>query len=435
MLNTSLNYRLIARDLATSLARKAAAPDIARETAYYNANIGKVKSVDDLLGDSRLYAYAMKAMGLEEMTYAKAFMRKVVTEGVSSASSFANRLADDRYIAFARAFDFAQGASATGSVKTPAQINGGIDPDPGDVAGTGVVQTPAQLTGILDIAGPIDFSGTNEVSFLLSSKVDAATTKSATIVLNTSTLAGVAGSLGQVTGAEIVKAINDQIEASGDANLKGKVQVGLGLLNNLYFETTAYTNLGSDDAYGGTGLAADAIYALGANRTLTIANVPLSAPGQTAVDLGFGTGLPPDAKARSVTEAYLRQALETDAGAEDTGVRLALYFARIAPTATSGYSILGDNALSQVVKTVLGLPGSAGSEAIARQAAIIEDRIDLADFKDPAKLDRFIQRFTAIWDAQNNTAGDPILALFDGTGGAGIAADLLVNLQQNRSGS
>ncbi len=45
---------------------------------YYKENIGNVKTVDEFLDDYRLYSYAMKAHGLEDMTYAKAFMRKVL---------------------------------------------------------------------------------------------------------------------------------------------------------------------------------------------------------------------------------------------------------------------------------------------------------------------------------------------------------------------
>ncbi|WP_050783445.1 DUF1217 domain-containing protein [Methylobacterium nodulans] len=96
MTSTFASYQLITRDPTTALKRKAANPTIARDTAYYNANIGKVKSIDDLLGDQRLYAYAMKAHSLEDMTYAKAFMRKVLTEGVDSPTSFASRLTDPR---------------------------------------------------------------------------------------------------------------------------------------------------------------------------------------------------------------------------------------------------------------------------------------------------------------------------------------------------
>ena len=258
MTSTLTSYMLLSRNLATSLQRKGNEPIVARDTAYYQANIGKVTSIDDFMGDQRLYSYAMKAYGLEDMTYAKAFMRKVLTEGVSQPAAFANRLADDRYVAFAKAFDF------------------------------------------------------------------------------------------QTYGA------------------------------------------------GTTTLAA---------------------------------------ATTDTTAAYLRQSVESDAGSDDTGVRLALYFARVAPTVSSGYGVLADPALSQVIKTVLGLPDAASSEAIARQAAVIEARVDLASFKDPAKLQRFVQRFTAIWDAQNNAASAPVLTLFADSTTQGLDASLLLSLQRIRSGS
>ncbi|KQP29906.1 flagellar biosynthesis protein FlgF [Methylobacterium sp. Leaf104] len=258
MTSTFTSYALLTRDLDATLARKAAQPDVARETAYYKAKIGSVTSIDEFLADRRLYAYAMKAYGLEDMTYAKAFMRKVLTEGVADSTAFANRLADDRYVAFAKAFDFNTNGAATTTLA-------------------------------------------------------AATT-----------------------------------------------------------DTTA---------------------------------------------------------------AYLRQSVESDAGSDDTGVRLALYFARVAPTVSSGYGVLGDPALSQVIKTVLGLPDGSSAEGIANQAAIIEKRVDFADFQDPDKLRRFVQRFTAIWDAKNNAASAPILTLFADSTTPGLDASLLLSLQRIRTGS
>ncbi len=114
MLTTSASYGSINANLTRSLQAAAAKPQVVRETAYYLDNIGKVKSVDDFLGNDRIFAYAMKAFGLQDMTYAKAFMRKVLTEGIAESDSFANKLADRRYREFADAFNFAQfGATAT----------------------------------------------------------------------------------------------------------------------------------------------------------------------------------------------------------------------------------------------------------------------------------------------------------------------------------
>ncbi|CAO4164616.1 DUF1217 domain-containing protein [Methylorubrum aminovorans] len=417
MTDTLTSYRLIAKDLTASLKRKAAEPSVARETAYYEANIGRVKTVDDFLGDQRLYTYAMKAYGLEEMTYAKAFMRKVLEEGAASSASFANRLADDRYTAFAKAFSFGQGVTVRGT--NPASF--------------GLPAIAASLSAPKRLADTYDFSGRAESSFLVESRIDAATTQSVTVRLNAKTLAGQVADLSKVTPAEIAAAVAAQIDASP---LKGKVQAGLAADGSLFFQTTALTDLGADGRAGGTGLDADTLVnAGGANRSLTIRNAPLSAADKLATDVGFGTDLGPDALAQTVTQAYLRQSLESEAGDADTGVRLALYFARKAPTLTSAYDILGDAALSQVANTVIGLPatsGAATSEALARRADLIAKKIDVASLKDPAKLDAFVRRFAAIWDAQNNTASAPVLALFTGSGG--IDAEMLMNRQAARIG-
>lgn len=406
MTDTLTSYRLIAKDLTASLARKAAEPTVARETAYYEAHIGQVTTIDDLLGDQRLYAYAMKAYGLEEMTYAKAFMRKVLEEGAASAASFANRLADERYTAFARAFSFGQGLSAAGA----------------DPASFGEPARAASLSAPKRLADAYDFGGPAEASFVVESRLDATTTRSVTVRLNARTLAGQVENLSKVTPSEIATAVAAQIEASA---LRGKVQVGLAADGSLFFETTALTELGADAA-GRAG---------GTIRTLAIRNAPLSSGDRIAADLGFGTGLGPDAMAQAVTQAYLRQSLESEAGDADTGVRLALYFARKAPDLRSAYDILGDAALSQVANTVVGLPatsGAATSEALAKRAALIADKIDIASLRDPAKLDAFVRRFAAIWDAQNNTASAPVLALFTGAGS--IDAEILMSAQAARAG-
>jgi hypothetical protein len=92
-----------------SLSRR---PDVAREIAYYLEKIESVKTIDDFLKDDRLFKFAMKAYGLGEFDYAKAFMRKVLTEGIDTRDAFANALADGRYREFAEAFNFKRYADA-----------------------------------------------------------------------------------------------------------------------------------------------------------------------------------------------------------------------------------------------------------------------------------------------------------------------------------
>lgn len=107
MLSTIADYTRLTTDLGKSMTQVAQEPDVSRETDYFLSHIGNVKTIDDFLKDYRLYSYAMKAYGLSDMTYAKAFMRKVLTEGVSDSDAFANKLTDTRYRQFATAFNFA----------------------------------------------------------------------------------------------------------------------------------------------------------------------------------------------------------------------------------------------------------------------------------------------------------------------------------------
>jgi hypothetical protein len=92
--------------MTTSLNRVASQATTKRDIDYYNDNIGKVKTVDDLMGNYRLYNYAVKANGLDDMAYAKAFMKKVLESDLSDPDSFANSLSDQRYKDFAASFNF-----------------------------------------------------------------------------------------------------------------------------------------------------------------------------------------------------------------------------------------------------------------------------------------------------------------------------------------
>lgn len=257
MTSTFTDYQLITRNLSKSLEKKASEKAISREIQYFLDNIGKVKTVDDLIGNRRLYTFAMKANGLDDMIYAKAFMKKVLTrEPDSKGNILVTRLQDSRYQDIAKAFNFG---------------NSGAD-------------------------------------------------------------------------------FNSDPSA---------------------FEDTI--------------------------------------------------------------KSYVRQNLETSAGEDDEGVRLALYFQRKAGTIKSAYSILADKALAQVVRTALGLSDEAARGSVDAQANLINRRLNVADFQDPDKLNKFLKRFSIMWDIQNNTPTAPALAVF-GESNTGLSADLLMKLQTIRTG-
>lgn len=130
--------------------------------------------------------------------------------------------------------------------------------------------------------------------------------------------------------------------------------------------------------------------------------------------------LPYSTDITNVVNKYNQQTMEENAGAQDQGVQLALYFKRNAASTTSAYGLLGDPALWQVMKTVFGFPSEMGKADIATQKKAVEAKFNVKDLQDPAKVDKLLKRFTVMWDAQNNTSSSPVLQLFD-TGGSSVS--------------
>ena len=78
MLSTLASYQMISKNLPKWQAMTQATPEVTTATDYYKKNVGSVKSIDDLLKNDRVFNYAMKAFGLQDMSYAKGLMRKVL---------------------------------------------------------------------------------------------------------------------------------------------------------------------------------------------------------------------------------------------------------------------------------------------------------------------------------------------------------------------
>ena len=116
MSDTTLSsYLAVSRNLTRYQKMVASDPMVKTPGDYYAANIGKVKSIADFVGNYRLLSYALKAYGLSDHINDKALVTKVLQGGVSSSKALANTLADPRWQAFAKAFDFVgKGAPSVG---------------------------------------------------------------------------------------------------------------------------------------------------------------------------------------------------------------------------------------------------------------------------------------------------------------------------------
>ncbi|MBN9220843.1 MAG: DUF1217 domain-containing protein [Mesorhizobium sp.] len=455
------------------------------ETAYYAANISKVKSIDDLMGNSRLLTYAMAAFGLDSETEPAATVRAMLEGGVSDPNSPANKLTDKSYANFVAAFDFGQYGDQTTSRD---QVQQAVPA--GYVAGAGLklVKPSAQY-----IKGEADYYAANisnvkSIDDLMANKrlltfamasygLDASTETPQQI--RTMLEGGVsdpnspANQLTDKRYANFVTAFNfaqygdqttsrDEVQKDTPTIYTTESTLGLIQPNADYIKSeTAYylanvTNVKSiDDLMANSRLYNYALSAFGldpAKESKDLIRSVLAGGIRDANSVAnkmtnkayaglasafnfeqYGEAATTTNPAQQPTvDKYMRQTLEEDAGQTNEGVRLALYFDRKAPTITSWYDVLADTALASVVRTALGLPDSFATADIDKQAQLFEQKLDLTDFTDPTKLSKFLTRFTSMYEINNPTSSTvpSISVLFAQPVTTGISTDLMMAMQK-----
>jgi hypothetical protein len=142
-----------------------------------------------------------------------------------------------------------------------------------------------------------------------------------------------------------------------------------------------------------------------------------------------------------VVHNYIEQTLEANQAQTNPGVQLSLYFQQNAPDIRNVYSILADKNLLTVVQTALGISPLTSAEPIDTQANLISNRLKISDFQNPQKLQSFIERFCALYDANNagstSSQGQnvPDAVLNDSSSSGGIGISLLTSIQAIGSGS
>lgn len=115
MTSTTTAFLAVTQNLSRYQAMTAAEPAVKTATAYYEANIGSVSSVQDLVGNYRLLSYALNAYGLGDQINNKGLITKVLEGGVSNSKSLANTLPNSQWKAFAAAFNFVDSGATSPS--------------------------------------------------------------------------------------------------------------------------------------------------------------------------------------------------------------------------------------------------------------------------------------------------------------------------------
>lgn len=470
MLSTYQSYLLYTSNPAATEQRTAAEPTVSRARTYYQANIGKVKSVDDFLGNYQLFSYAMKAYGLGDMTYGKAFMRKVLTSDLTDSHSFVNKLTDSRYKAFAQAFNFTTSGKVanTATAQTAAQTS--------DMASlystaassaTSSVEVSYMKTAVASLKSVSDLTGNARLlkdvmkAYGLTSSTDVGTITAA-LESDVSDPASVVNQPGQAAGLkQMVEDFNFdstgaittrraaqtpssmsamaaayKAQAGTSATAKAAATAETTYVEGVIGKATSVADIVNDPrvvkyigkAFGIATLSATTLRSV---LTSDVSDLKSAAnklgPSYANIAAAFeftktGTIARESANAvqskaalAATNSGYLDDTIETEAGASNEGTRLALYFARKAPTIVNAYQILADPALLKVAQTILGL-SSTSTTNIDLQAKQIGNGIKTADLTNPVKVNALVSRFAALYDLANpSTSQSDVSVLFGGS--------------------
>lgn len=352
---------------------KADTAQLTLQTNSFRVRIAEVETISDLfardfLGRRTTLDYVLKAFDIDPATQSLSTLRQVLTSDPSDPDSFVRRLKDERYEKLAAAFNF----GSDGKVQAERQAQS--------------VRWQQQTASLYAAS-----FGTEQTEFQKAS-VRKETVAYLSAVNGLSSIEGLLRD--EKTLAFALKAHGLDDETLSAADLRKL------LTSDLSYPASFARSFG-DKRY--TDFAGS--FQFETDGTIRPA----------------GGGIQDEASLLSTQNLYLLQMLEEQAGATSEGTRLALYFLRKSPDIKNAFSILADKAIFAVVRTSLGLPEQMSQLDIDRQAAILESRLDFSDFKDPKALDKFISRFSTLYDMNNAPAGgsDPILALFGGGSASG----------------
>ncbi|RYB97092.1 DUF1217 domain-containing protein [Ciceribacter ferrooxidans] len=351
---------------------------------YYKTKLSDLTDVDVLLGNAALRPILLKPFGIEAGEYTDAELRKALTSDVTDPASFVNRSRDERLVKLAEAFNF---------------------------DGKGDAAVPLLAQNQLAITRTAKDYIVNKIRFLEG---------------DDKTKAKTAAEAETKYYQEKIQSIRTVDDLLADRRVVDVVLGAYGFdpanVSDEFLKQIFSSDLDDEKSFVNQQTDEDWAELLASFNFDGDGNLTRETVG-TVQQRG---------SALETANMYLRQSLEESEGESNQGVRLALYFERMAPTLTDAYGLIADSALLEVFRVTYGFPSEFSSMDVDVQAKIVKKNLDLSEMQDPAKVKRLLQRFTAMYDMENSTT-DPVLGVF-GDGSAGISGDLLMSLATLRSG-
>ncbi|MBY5829548.1 DUF1217 domain-containing protein [Rhizobium leguminosarum] len=268
MVSTYVSYLSVARNLNASLSSVASQATVSRDSAYYKENIDKVTTVDEFMSDYKLYSYAMKAYGLEDMTYAKAFMKKVLESDLSDSTSFANSLSDTRYAEFAAAFKFAgETKTAQSDVQRDNLLDayeGSFDTEADDIADATdyFEENISSITSVDDLLSSSKLKNYVLTAFGLSTEYTSTSFLKSVLTSDLDDADSFVNQLDDAVYVNLAKAFNFNEDGSTDGDVMSEDQLSL--------VTSAYAVASATTASSETGEAYDTYFAAQIGNVTTV---------------------------------------------------------------------------------------------------------------------------------------------------------------------
>lgn len=108
-----LGWKVLQRTSDRQIELVKADPTVSRNLKYFNENISKVKTADDLVSDYRLLSVTLEAFGLGKDVNSKYLIRKVLEADPGDEKSLVNKLSDKRYKALSEVLGLHAGKGVT----------------------------------------------------------------------------------------------------------------------------------------------------------------------------------------------------------------------------------------------------------------------------------------------------------------------------------
>jgi len=360
----------------------------AKDVKFYQTDIAQIKTLDEFLSSDAQtsYEFALEAVGIDPKTVTKTTIKNALKSDLSDPNSYIYKLKDERILSLAKLFNF----NSKGAITAPvlAQSNSTIT----NVAKDYILRKTRFLEGDeLDAAkkkAQDDAKYYTDTLQKLDTRDDLLADRRLMDILLTS------------KGIDPKTVTNDFLKKAFTSDLA---------------DPSSFVNTQPDKRFA-----------------QIVGTFNFTAKGD--IDRSKGNAAQNGGEVAATQANYLQQLLEAQEGEENPGVRLALYFQRMADTITDPYVILGDEALMEFFRITFQLPAEIGNMDVDQQAKIVEKKLDLEELSDPDKLKKLIQRFTIMYDLENATVSSPAVDIMNGSAAsAGISADTLWALSQLRA--